>query len=354
MLNLSPGLMVWTLITFGIAVFVLWRYAFGPLQKIIDQRRATVQESMDAAEQTRAEAQRLLEEYKETLAKVRAEAEEILERSRKDGRARARPRSSTRRARQAQRMLDQGARADRARHARGAARPQGQIAELTALATERSPTRQLDDGRPGRLIDEALAELPTSTSSAGDQGGERRAGRTGLRAGPVRRRASRRTRSRRRAASWATSSRALAASAAAARRAGRPADRARPPRRAWSSSSRATAQPLVANMLQLLLDSAAASRVVDGAAARQYEALAATEAAVVNVEVTSAVELDRRDQQEDRRAGRTATGRRVELTQRVDPAILGGLVLRVDDVIVDGSVRARIQPAAPPTGNGRT
>ena len=39
MLTLNPGLMFWTAITFAIAVFVLWRFAFGPLQKIIDERR---------------------------------------------------------------------------------------------------------------------------------------------------------------------------------------------------------------------------------------------------------------------------------------------------------------------------
>jgi len=72
MLNTQWGLMVWTLITFGISVAVLWKYAFGPLQRIIDQRRAQIGESMEAAEAARAEAARLLEEYKQTLAKVRA------------------------------------------------------------------------------------------------------------------------------------------------------------------------------------------------------------------------------------------------------------------------------------------
>src|SRR5665648_424289 len=69
----------------GIALFVLWKCAFGPIQRIIDERRADIQGSMDAAEETRAEAQRLLEEYKATLAKVRGEAEDILERSRTTG-----------------------------------------------------------------------------------------------------------------------------------------------------------------------------------------------------------------------------------------------------------------------------
>jgi len=82
MLNTEWGLMVWTLITFGIALFILWKFAFGPIQKVIDERRADIQGSMDAAEETRAEAHRILDDYKATLAKVRGEAEEILERSR--------------------------------------------------------------------------------------------------------------------------------------------------------------------------------------------------------------------------------------------------------------------------------
>ena len=49
-----------------------------------------------------------------------------------------------------------------------------------------------------------------------------------------------------------------------------------------------------------------------------------------------------------------ATGRRVELARRVDPSILGGLVLRIGDVIVDGSVKARDPPAAPPAGYRRS
>ncbi len=54
MLNTEWGLMVWTLITFGIALFILWKFAFGPIQKVIDERRADIQNSTDAAEETRA------------------------------------------------------------------------------------------------------------------------------------------------------------------------------------------------------------------------------------------------------------------------------------------------------------
>jgi F-type H+-transporting ATPase subunit b len=139
MLNIEPGLMIWTLITFGIAVFILWRYAFGPLQKIIDQRR-------------------LLEEYKATLAKVRGESEDILERSR-----------TTAEHAKSEILADAKAQSDRIlekaheqieRDTRAALRDiKGQIAELTALATEKVAASSLSAADQQRLIDEALAEL---------------------------------------------------------------------------------------------------------------------------------------------------------------------------------------------------
>ncbi len=158
MLNLSWGLMVWTLITFGISVFVLRRYAFKPLQTLIDQRRRAVQDSLDAAEQTRAEAHRLMEEYKATLAKVRSEAEEILERSRTTG-EHAKSELLAEAKTQSERVLAQ-AHEQIERDTRAALRElKGQIAELTALATEKVTARSLNEADQRRLIDEALAEL---------------------------------------------------------------------------------------------------------------------------------------------------------------------------------------------------
>ena len=158
MLNTEWGLMVWTLITFGIAMFVLWKFAFGPLQKMIDQRRDRIQESMDAAEETRTEARRLLEEYEATLAKVRLEAEEILERSRTAGENAKAELVAEARA-QSERLLTQ-AREQIERDTRTAVRElKGQIAELTALATEKVTARSLSEADQKRLIDEALSEL---------------------------------------------------------------------------------------------------------------------------------------------------------------------------------------------------
>ena len=101
------------------------------------------------------------------------------------------------------------------------------------------------------------------------------------------------------------------------------------------------AQPLVVNTLQLLQQKG--RLVIVAELHEELEALAAAEAEVVKVEVTSAVALDA--DTEERLAARVAaaTGRRVEMTKHVDAAVLGGLVVRVGDVIVDGSLRSRIR-----------
>jgi F-type H+-transporting ATPase subunit b len=156
MLTIDWGLMVWTLITFGLAVAILWKYAFGPLQRVMDERREQIRESLEAAEATRDEAARMLAEYQTTLASVRAEAEDILERSRKAGdETKAEIVDEARK--QAQRTLDK-AQAQIERETRAAlAEMKKEVAGLTLAATERVVGKSLDDDDHRRLIDEALA-----------------------------------------------------------------------------------------------------------------------------------------------------------------------------------------------------
>jgi F-type H+-transporting ATPase subunit delta len=99
--------------------------------------------------------------------------------------------------------------------------------------------------------------------------------------------------------------------------------------------------PLVANALHLLLDKGRQAAIAG--VCREYEELAAEEARVVAVEVTSAVRLTPEIEESIARRVEEATGKRPQLAKRIDEAIIGGLVLRIGDVIIDASVRARLQ-----------
>ena len=83
LIKVVPGLMIWTLIFFLITFFVLRRYAFGPIQKVIDDRRERIRQSLQEAEQRPREARRLLEEHRKLIAEARGEAEEILAEARR-------------------------------------------------------------------------------------------------------------------------------------------------------------------------------------------------------------------------------------------------------------------------------
>jgi F-type H+-transporting ATPase subunit b len=67
----NPGLMIWTIICFAIAFFVLRKYAFGPIQSVIDERRKRILEALEEADRSRAEARRLLEEHRALVGQGR-------------------------------------------------------------------------------------------------------------------------------------------------------------------------------------------------------------------------------------------------------------------------------------------
>ena len=83
LISVTPGLMIWTIVCFLIALWVLKRYAFGPIQQLIDSRQQSIQQSIEAAETARDEAQRLLEEHKKLIGEARGQAESILAEARK-------------------------------------------------------------------------------------------------------------------------------------------------------------------------------------------------------------------------------------------------------------------------------
>ena len=67
LIQVTPGLMIWTIVCFLIALFVLKRFAFGPIQKAIDDRRERIRQSIDEADRAREEARNLLEEHRKLI-----------------------------------------------------------------------------------------------------------------------------------------------------------------------------------------------------------------------------------------------------------------------------------------------
>src|SRR5919197_186964 len=78
LISVVPGLMFWTVVCFLITLFVLKRYAFGPIQDMLDERRERIRPAIAEAERSRDEAHKLIQEHRSLIGQARREAEEIL------------------------------------------------------------------------------------------------------------------------------------------------------------------------------------------------------------------------------------------------------------------------------------
>lgn len=76
--DINTGLSFWTLVVFGILVFILGKYAWGPILAAVDAREKGIQSALDEAADRNEEASKLLAEHKEQLADARRQANELL------------------------------------------------------------------------------------------------------------------------------------------------------------------------------------------------------------------------------------------------------------------------------------
>src|SRR5256885_1845476 len=76
--SINTGLIFWTLVVFGVLLALLWRLGWPALLKAVEERERRIQQQLEEAERARAEAVRLLEEHKRTIAGARAEAQDIV------------------------------------------------------------------------------------------------------------------------------------------------------------------------------------------------------------------------------------------------------------------------------------
>jgi len=156
-----PGLMIWTLISFGITFFVLRKFAFGPIQKIIDDRRKRIRESIEEAEKARAEARKQLEEHRKLRAEARGEAEGILAEARRVGdsmRERVKEEADADR----QRRLEETKRQIEAETTRALEQIRAEVADLALVAAGKVTGKALDQDDHRRLIEDAIKGLDFS------------------------------------------------------------------------------------------------------------------------------------------------------------------------------------------------
>lgn len=152
------GLMVWTLLAFGITMFVLKKFAFPRIAEALDKRQQAIEESIAAAERTREEADALLADYRARLAEARVQAEEIVGRAQKNAEA-----YDAMRREETQKTIDermeQAQRDIEAETNRALNQIRSEVADLTVLAAEKVTRKSLDSADQRKLVEDALSEI---------------------------------------------------------------------------------------------------------------------------------------------------------------------------------------------------
>jgi F-type H+-transporting ATPase subunit b len=156
----SAGLMIWTLISFGITVYILNKVAFPRIAEALDKRRKAIEESIESAERTKREADELLDEYRARLREAREQADDAeLERAKAEG------------SKQREQLLQAARRDIEAETRRSLEEIRREVADLTVMATEKVTRRSLTPDDHRDLIEEALQEVDFSTLSGEENGG---------------------------------------------------------------------------------------------------------------------------------------------------------------------------------------
>ena len=165
----SLGLMLWTLTAFLVTFWLLRKLAFPRIAEALDKRQRAIEESIDTAERTKAEAEQLLLEYRERLKEARAQADEIVARARKAGEVHERETLEQAKGKREE-LMEQTRRDIEAETRRAIQEIRDEVADLTVRATEKVTRKTLDEADQRRLVEEALGELDFSALSGNERG----------------------------------------------------------------------------------------------------------------------------------------------------------------------------------------
>jgi len=146
------GIMIWTLIIFGAALFPIWKVVMGPIARGLLDRDRKAEAAIAAAEEARRETEKARSEVEARLAEARTEAARTIEAAR--ARAEAREREMTEEAKKASEKLLERARAEiQGEQDKAVAQIRAQVVDLSLQAAGRVLERRVDSADDRRLVE---------------------------------------------------------------------------------------------------------------------------------------------------------------------------------------------------------
>jgi F-type H+-transporting ATPase subunit b len=159
-MDLNPGLSLWTAITFLVLIGVLWKFAFGPITRMLAERETTIRDSIDSARKEREEAEKMLAQQKEALVKAQRDAAELAKRNQQEMET-FRTQLTAQARKEADDLVATARKAIGEERRLAVTQLRAEVADLAVAAAGRIVKSSLDEKTQRQLVDEYIKDLPT-------------------------------------------------------------------------------------------------------------------------------------------------------------------------------------------------
>jgi F-type H+-transporting ATPase subunit b len=150
----------WTVVTFFVLLFVLAKFAWGPLLAALAKREASIKEAVESAQKLKQESERLVAEYQARIHQAQAEAKSIVDEGRRDGEA-LRKETLDKAREEAQASLERAKREISLATDSAIEKLRETTADLSIEIASKVVRKNLDSAENRRLVKESLASVET-------------------------------------------------------------------------------------------------------------------------------------------------------------------------------------------------
>lgn len=165
--SVDPGVFLWTIVIFAGVLFVLGKFAWGPILGGLDARENRIRSSIEEARQMRQESERLLEEHRSQLADARRQAQELVAEGREAG-ERVRREIEAKARESSEQMLVRARQEIQRERDQAVATLRKEAVDLAMAAASRLLNERLDEAGDRELVQDFLSDLESrDTTPAG-------------------------------------------------------------------------------------------------------------------------------------------------------------------------------------------
>lgn len=158
LVQLDPGVIIWTAVTFGLLLLVLGKTAWKPILKALDTREESIRQSIERAEEAKNDAEKLLEENRQELARAEEKAQQLIKEARELA-EKMRSESVGKANAEANKMLEKARDEIERDKQQAITQLHGVVAELAVKAAGKILDETMDESRQKKLVENFLNTL---------------------------------------------------------------------------------------------------------------------------------------------------------------------------------------------------